>query len=318
VVQKIGSIQGSAKVREHLIAIYAKPLWEWALPLTAAPPDSIADDVFKSVLRTRCRWWCKGRWWAQRVHVHPRFGAHLTAAKRAADPKLTWSTFLDNAMEKLLLRCGFGFGGRSAENGIQIVLPDDIDPRILQGSERVRNGQDHFWSNTEEAMHVLRSACRVQLLNTIRFSRHDSEGYKRIDIEASSCKPWQKFLKACTPECLQALNIWMGGAVTTQTRRQSMRAPGTPNELCMWCNAEDPSARHLWAHCPKFAESRAKMSSVHGLEELWWGLQPRTTAKTGWITLDAAQTTERRSALQAAACAVGIAIVQCMGEALLH
>ena len=48
------------------------------------------------------------------------------------------------------------------------------------------------------------------------------------------------------------------------------------------------------------------LSQQYGIPQAWWAAQPRITAKSGWITLDAGQRVDR----QIAACTLGIAIVQ--------
>jgi hypothetical protein len=55
---------------------------------------------------------------------------------------------------------------------------------------------------------------------------------------------------------------------------------------------------------------RRRLNDEYGIPGGWWGAQPRCTAKTGWIVLDAARTPERRAILQVAACRLGLAIVE--------
>eukprot|EP00959_Pyramimonas_sp_CCMP1952_P339891 7118296-Pyramimonas_sp.AAC.1 len=43
----------------------------------------LTDHVFKSVLRTRCSWWCRGRFWASHAHQHPVYSTVLLAVERA-------------------------------------------------------------------------------------------------------------------------------------------------------------------------------------------------------------------------------------------
>jgi hypothetical protein len=41
------------------------------VPLFRYPPASAAGEVMRSVIDTRCTWWCAGRWFARRAHLHP-------------------------------------------------------------------------------------------------------------------------------------------------------------------------------------------------------------------------------------------------------
>ena len=51
---------------------------------------------------------------------------------------------------------------------------------------------------------------------------------------------------------------------------------------------------------------RARASRAWGVAPDWWAAQPRCTAKSGWITLAAADTVAQRARCQVAACTVGI------------
>ena len=37
----------------------------------------------RAILRTGCRWYCRGRWWADRLQLHPGFAAGLQALEPA-------------------------------------------------------------------------------------------------------------------------------------------------------------------------------------------------------------------------------------------
>ena len=57
---------------------------------------------------------------------------------------------------------------------------------------------------------------------------------------------------------------------------------------CPHCGCEMASARHLWAECPHYDDYKAILQAQYDIEAGWWARQPRVTAKSGWVTYDAA------------------------------
>ena len=316
-IERIGSLPGSANVRENLVAGYARPLWPWASPLTSPPPIEAAKKIFHAVLRSKCKWWCQGRWWAQRVQLHPLYSCFITAIKRISDDDLVWSLFIDNNLCKIVEQCGFIYEGFDKSHGARIGLTDHEDHRIKKITAKLRAGRNWFWTGTPEAEHAIRACCRLRLLGTCAPSRHDSEGVDRIDIEASSTKQWTNFTKGLTEDERRALSIWHSGATHTQTRRWHNGHTPVEEILCTLCKQPCPSARHLWASCPGTQQYRTELGALYHVNQNWWLAQPKVTSKTGWITLDAANNVERRGALQACACAMGIKIVMNVTKRLL-
>ena len=94
----------------------------------------------------------------------------------------------------------------------------------------------------------------------------------------------------------------------TPTRVWALLGPGSEGkQLCRLCRCEErASARHLWAVCPYFARARRELEAEFDIPAGWWALQPRCTAKSGWITWEAAGTARARVARQLAACRMGI------------
>ena len=60
--------------------------------------------------------------------------------------------------------------------------------------------------------------------------------------------------------------------------------------------------------CPRFEPKRLNLQCECRILPTWWAHQPRMTSKSGWITLEAATCTDRRVALQIAACRVALAV----------
>ena len=70
------------------------------------------------------------------------------------------------------------------------------------------------------------------------------------------------------------------------------------------------SARHLWAECPRYDDYRAVLQAQFNIDAGWWRAQPRVTAKSGWITYDAATSTDGRVKKLIAANKLGVRIVE--------
>ena len=88
IIRLLGRLPGTALVRERLAMAHVRPQFQWASPLLAPPPEHLARDLAKAVWRTGCTWWCRSRWYADRIALHPRFGTATQAllhARRVAD-----------------------------------------------------------------------------------------------------------------------------------------------------------------------------------------------------------------------------------------
>ena len=115
-------------------------------------------------------------------------------------------------------------------------------------------------------MHAIRAISRLRLLGTTHRTRKDAEGIDHVDVEAASFKAWKDVVKSLSPPQRTDLNTWRGGAVKTQTRLDL-------KEGCMFCGAERPSARHLWAECVHFSAKRQQLIVATGVTEAWWSAQ---------------------------------------------
>ena len=136
--------------------------------------------------------------------------------------------------------------------------------------------------------------------------RHDVEGLDDIDIHAMSTQSYKRWVQRLSKEQFHLLSLFRGGAARSPTRLQCF--------ACPLCSSSDlPSLRHFWASCPALAVERRRITRKFQVPVGWWKLQPRGTAKSGWITLSAAAQPERRGALQAAACEMGISCWSCLG-----
>ena len=116
---------------------YASPMWLWAAPVVAPPPPDITPLVMKTVLRSGCQWWCKGRWWATRLNLHPLYGSILRGLKVVLDPEFCWSPHVETQIRNAVERLGMGLRDYDTHFGLCLeVLPGD-DPRVKKVTSHV-------------------------------------------------------------------------------------------------------------------------------------------------------------------------------------
>ena len=140
------------------------------------------------------------------------------------------------------------------------------------------------------------------------YVRYDADGIANVDVEATSSTAWRDWLRQLNSAERRDLRIWRGGAIGTPTRR--LWRPGSNSDvLCPWCGAQKPSARHMFAECPRFSAIREELQLEYCVQADWWALQPAVTSKTGWITFAAHPCAKTRGLMQVAACRLGVAMV---------
>ena len=319
VIQRLALIPGPAAVREKLAVIFCRPRCIWAAPLIEPPSPALANALRRAVTRTRCSWWCSGRWWCDRISLHPVLGTAVQALKRAgrltSSPSATLTACLQAHAEKLGLRVA----DFSVARGLWVRPKPSADPRARAAARAARRQDreegracglpaDAFRPDTAAGEHAARVCARAVVLASVRRSRHDAEGTEAIDIEAQSQPSWRRWERSLPPGQRTQLSVWRGGAVHTPTRRWYGRRTAD-DQSCPHCGFAQASARHFWAECPRFDAEQRRLERELGISPGWWANQPRCTAKTGWITSAAASSTERRASLQVAACRLGLTIV---------
>ena len=148
----------------------------------------------------------------------------------------------------------------------------------------------------------------MKALARVTASRHDTEGILSADVEAGSSTAWKRFVAALPLEERTLLRIFRCGAIRTPTRRhRSMEQ--RPCRFCMFPNA---SARYYWQECDRFNAIRIELGAEFGIQAAWWGQQRACTSKSGWVTLNAHASADKRVVCQIAACRLGLAIMQAM------
>ena len=307
---RLGSLPGSATVRERLFAVFVRPLWCWTVPLTAPALAAAIPKCMRAIIRSRCNWWFSGRRWASRVHLHPHTSSVLAAARTARRGGLAWNEFLDIAGRKTMATANLKFMQYQEGRGLLIGVPSGNDDRkytVLRRAPRQRQQPpDSLWVSCDAGEHALRVLCRIHLLSTIRTSRNDAEGCEDIDPEAASQPEYTKWVASLGRDTRRQLDIYRGGAVRTATR---LCQDGQPCQCCGEVGVR-PNMRHYMVECGAFDTARRRIEREFGVPASFWSQAPRVTTKSGWITMGAAPSQQRRATLQVATCKLGVAVMQ--------
>ena len=103
------------------------PKWYWAAPLMALPAVDVSIILMRSVLQTKCKWWCRARWYADRLHVHPAASAAVWALRRCASTAQSASRCLTASV-----------GAAAAWLGLRAVWVEDGAPWLHYGGDDAR------------------------------------------------------------------------------------------------------------------------------------------------------------------------------------
>ena len=317
VARRLFEVPGSIEVRTRIAGVFLRPAYQWAASLMEAPPRALIREIQHSITKSACTWWCRGRFWADRIMLHPLLGTAV-AAFQQYPMVASWPSKVRNAALKAHAATMNLCLSDVTSDAVWVEPAPGADPRIIQIVTQACPGQQlPLRVNTPKGLHALRVVARITALNAATPVRFDYEGMPDVDIEASSSPRWKKFLAGLPPQDISAVNIYRGGAVWTPSRRFA-RTIHLGHAACPFCSAEVCSARHLWAECtePSIAAHRSDLSRKFAIPTVWWTTQPRVTAKTAWITFAAHPSPERRVDLQIAAASLAIKIVQLAGRAM--
>ncbi|CAK0886017.1 unnamed protein product, partial [Prorocentrum cordatum] len=105
----IRRLPGGSESRATAVRAYAKPLWTWCSPVFSLPPPDVVHATMAAVLSTRCTWWCRGRFWASNIDLHPVCSAVLVAIDRITYWDIQWSDFLEANFMAFFEAIGFEF-----------------------------------------------------------------------------------------------------------------------------------------------------------------------------------------------------------------
>ena len=228
--------------------------------------------------------------------MHPVLGTALQACKAFGQG------FAVSPMLVACLRAHVGKLGLrllSVQGGLWVAPAAATDDRVRHAARRARlQGTRNFppeaarvatafQADESPGRHAARICASVKALKGVHSSRNDAEGVADIDVEAQSDIFWIEWKKRLTPEETKFLSIWRAGAASTPTRRWYGRQGASSQDTCCpFCGADAAFARHFWADCKHFEDTREALQLEFGFSSRWWTQQqPGVTAKSGWITL---------------------------------
>jgi hypothetical protein len=179
------------EMRIRLAAAYIRPLLDWAAPFHRSSPSTITTALYEAVTGTRCTWWCRARWWAERITNHPTLGVAIRGL-HAGGRYLQWHSphlvaALHSHAKALHLRV-VGIVGTT----VLLAPTPAADPRLHAHIASTYAPDSHFAAHGPRAAHTLRVAARLAVLTTTKRTRHDTEGIDDVDVEASSSRVWKR------------------------------------------------------------------------------------------------------------------------------
>ena len=81
VLPLLARLPGGLVVREAAVRTFFKGKWCWPLPLLESPSADVVIAFRRALLNhSQCNWWCPGRFWADRVGLHPVLSCALGSA----------------------------------------------------------------------------------------------------------------------------------------------------------------------------------------------------------------------------------------------
>jgi len=304
-VKRLATVPGPADTRQRLAAGIIIPLCTWASPWFTDPPD-FSFALRKSILRTKCSWWCHSRFYADRIYLHPVF---ITAIHGLCDIARHIGSVSNHLFHAMDVHAGrLRFEAKIVADAVWVKPLPHCDRRVVQflaELDPLDLNIDRFFNVASSATkHALRLSARCLVMCKAATSgRYDIDGINDIDMNLQSNRKWTEYRKALSRDDANRLSFIRGGAIRTPTRRHFGRFDKTPL-CCSICDAINPSARHFFEHCPGkdgvLDKSRREILAQYNISSDWWLSRPSVTSKSAWITLDADPSLARRVQLQLA------------------
>ena len=181
-ISRLAVVPGARRVREEIAKAFISPKIKWAVPLIEPPPADLARSIMRAVISSASTWWCSGRWWADRVALHPVLGTALQAFK-AFGRQMTASATLEACMkahaEKVALQIV------SLTGGVWAKPKEMSDSRVTNAaraarrtcnrsdmpSTEVRRQATVFQVDSPAGLHAARVSARAIALASVRTTR---------------------------------------------------------------------------------------------------------------------------------------------------
>ena len=296
-------LPGGLRVREAAARCFIKPVWTWCLPYLEMPPPELTKHVMQALLCTTCAWWCRGRFFAERVDLRPQFGIALAAIAAACSTPASLGVIVRSAVASAVTSLCLRVVSWNGSVPILDAFDNTLEHRLLQPCRERVHDRWGIDPTSAKGQHGLRAVARLQCLRQAATTRNDVEGILEADVRASSHPVFVRWRASLSHFDKLLLRIFRSGAVMTPARR-------TRDASCPHCEAPNASMRHFWASCPRYAAHRDALSREYRIPPAWYLAQPRCTSKSGWITFSAAGSERRRAELQVLSCKLAVHIMQ--------
>ncbi len=310
---QVRSLPGSQSGRAQA-ARWALAKWAWAAPFldpSQAARRRLPERLMQAVVRARCSWWCRRRWYVDNLSLHP-LGVAVQSLKMARG--LPWSALLEKALRLHTKALGLEPASVTgpAPIGVWVQAGPNLDARA-RAALAACSPDGIVDASSPTGQHACRVVARSLLLQERSSDpRNDEEGMGRIDIDASSQCVWAEWRRRLCSEDASLLAVFRGGASWTPTRRFARPSQETEQHAkCPWCAHSRASMKHFVTECPHFLGARQALEA-EGVPLGWWTAQPRVTTKSGWVCDCAGGSAEERARRQISVCKLGIQVLRAL------
>ena len=219
---------------EEAARLFFKPKWLWPAPLLEVAPRRLVHELRKALLNYTDRsWWCQARFWADRIDIHPVYGAAVNSALAALRLGVPVSAIARTALSTHLRELGLCIASWDQRGLFLSPLSEDLCFR-----KTLRPYFSHRRAN-KPATCAAPGGTLYRCLQETKLTRYDSESINDVDVDASSQPYWATWRKRLDARQMLLLTIYRGA--------QQALLPG--DKRCLRTARDAPSATGLRPRC---------------------------------------------------------------------
>ena len=178
-------------------------------------PVGIDKLILKVVTQAHSFWRCAGRFWMSYIHIHPVLGSCCAIAKSLQRYREYGHVpAIRQAVSSRLSAIGLRLTAWTPHTCLAMGISGHPIGDLFQMSGWP-NSLDLY---TPVGLHRVRLAARYMCARRVRGTRHDSEGIRRVCLEASSHPAWRRFMSSLDERQRFLLHTFRCGASRTPTR----------------------------------------------------------------------------------------------------